>query len=815
MILNRLAAILLVFAILAPLEAGTRKGDRLLRDGRAAEARKEFDKALELFEQALSEDPMDAAYQMAVSRVRFQAGQTHVTRGRRLREGGNLEAAVVEFQKAFAIDPASTIAEQELRQTNLMLDAEKKRKEAPGAAEPAPEKRGMTPTQSARREAEERAAAMKGVPYLRPLKDEITNLKIVNQGPKVLFETIGKLAGINILFDSEFQDAGKRYSLDLARTNLTDALDYTALLTKTFWKPLSANTIFVTTDNVTKRRDYEEHVSRVFYLQNITSPQELQEVMTAVRQVTDVRKVFPVNSQSALIIRGTADQMALAEKVILDLDKPKPEVVVDVMVFETARTLTRDLGLLALSTGGINVPINFTPVGGATGTGGSAAAPTIRLNQIKNIGAGDFTVTLPGASLQALMSDGRTKILQSPQVRATDGQKATVKIGERFPYASGSFQSALGGVGGFPAAQTQFQFADVGVNVDLTPRIHGSDEVSMQIMLEISNIRERINVGGVEQPVIGQRRVEHIIRVKEGEATLIGGLMQAADRVTRSGIPGLMQIPGLGRLLSSEKIERSDNDLLVVLIPHVVRYPEILPENLKAIASGTETIYKVSYESRGNGAAAPEPPPAPAAPKEEPAEPKPALPPGLFPGQPKPSPSPSTETPEAPPPPAPAPPEVQPAAEPPGASGGATAEAQPPAQPVKVIIRPSSNDPMLNALVTVNVNIENAKDLFSSPMRLGFDPKVLRLIEVRRGPFMAGDGTQVTFEPTRLEDGAIISLNRVAGSGGMSGTGTLVTLLFQAIGRGSSEVVFNELTLRDGKLQTIQAETAPATITVK
>lgn len=814
MTFNRLAVFVLILAIFGPpLAAATRKGDRLLKEGRAAESRKEYDIALDLYEQALSTDPMDAAYQMSVNRVRFQAGQTHITRGRRLREAGNLEGAVVEFQKAFAIDPSSTIAEQELRQTNQMLDAEQKRKQGGGAEEPKGADRGVSPTQKARREAEQRAAAMKGVPTLDPLKDEITNLKIVNQGPRVLFETVGKLAGINVLFDSDYQDQGKRYSLDLARTNLTEALDYVALLTKSFWKPLSSNAIFITADNLTKRRDYEEHVSRIFYLQNITSPQELQEIMTAVRQVTNVRKIFPVNSQSALIVRGTADEMALTEKVILDLDKPKPEVVVDVMVFETARSVTRELGLLALTTGGINIPAAFSPQpnAGTGGTGtGTGTSNAIRLNQLRTLGAGDWTVTLPGASLQAMLSDGRTRIMQSPQVRATDGQKATVKIGEKFPYASGTFQSGLGGVGGFPAAQTQFQFADVGVNVDLTPRIHGSDEVSMQIMLEISNIRERINVGGVEQPVIGQRRVEHIIRVKEGEATLIGGLMQANDRLTRSGIPGLMQIPGLGRLLSSEKVEKSENDLLVVLIPHVVRYPEILPENLKSIASGTETIYKVSYEPRPSSrAAAPAEPPAAEPAKPDPAAPKPALPPGLFPAAPKPEPS--TETPEAPPPPPAAPPE-QPAAT--GVSG-ATAVAAAPAQPLKVLIRPSSDAPMLNALVTVNVNVENAKDLFAAPMRLGFDPKVLKLIEIRRGPFMAGDGAGVTFDPTRLEDGAIIGLNRTAGAGGMSGTGTLVTLLFQAVGRGTTQVSFTELTLRDAKLADIGAEATPATITVK
>jgi general secretion pathway protein D len=341
-----------------------------------AEGRKEYDKALELYEQALSEDPVDAAYQMAVNRVRFQAGQTHVTRGRRLREAGNLEGAVVEFQKAFAIDPASTIAEQELRQTNQMLEAEKRRKRQPGAAEPKPEERGISPTQMARREAEQRAAAMKGVPYSEAAQGRDHQSPDRESEPEGAVRNRRQAGRDQCPVRCRLQDQGKRYSLDLARTTLTEALDYTALLSKSFWKPLSDNTIFITVDNVTKRRDYEEHVSRVFYLQNITSPQELQEVMTAVRQVTDVRKVFPVNSQSALIIRGTADQMALAEKVILDLDKPKPEVVVDVMVFETARSVTRELGLLALTTGGINVPVNFTPQGGATGTGG-ATSPSI------------------------------------------------------------------------------------------------------------------------------------------------------------------------------------------------------------------------------------------------------------------------------------------------------------------------------------------------------------------------------------------------------------------------------------------------------
>ena len=156
-----------------------------------------------------------------------------------------------------------------------------------------------------------------------------------NQPPRVLFETVGKLAGINVLFDPEYTP-GKNQSIELTNATLEEALDYLAVMTKSFWKPLSANTIFVTKDNATKRRDYEEQVVKVFYLTNVNTPQELQEIVTAIRSVADIQRLFVYNSQNAIIVRGEADQIALAEKIIADLDKPKSEVVVDVIVMETS-----------------------------------------------------------------------------------------------------------------------------------------------------------------------------------------------------------------------------------------------------------------------------------------------------------------------------------------------------------------------------------------------------------------------------------------------------------------------------------------------
>lgn len=601
--MKQLAVILAVacLALAPPAAAGNRKAEKFLQQGKQAEARGDYDTALELYERALALDPSDASYLLHVRRARFAAGQRHVDLGQKLRREGKLEEALAEFQKAFAIDPGSTIAEQELRRTNQMIEREKKRQARPGEPAPAAEERGLTESELARREAQRRAARLLEMPELKPANRRIAGLKIVNQPARVLYETVGKLAGINVLFDAEFQDA-RRYTIDLNHSTLDEALSYISLLTKTFYKPLSSNTIFVTQDNPTKRRDYEEYVTRIFYLQNAYNNQELTEIMTAMRTVTDVRKVFPVNSQYAIVVRGTADQVALAEKVLLDLDKPKPEVVVDVLVMEANRTRTRDLALTPLSAGkpGLGSPVSFT--GG--GTSGS-----VPLNQVKDLGAGDWSVVVPSFLVQALLSDRQTRVLTTPQVRAVDGQKATLRLGDRYPYATGSFLPGTGAVGVSPFVSTQFQFAEVGINVDLTPRIHG-EEISLQVEFEISNIRERIDVGGLSQPVIGQRKVTHIIRAREGEVTLIGGLMQANVSRTRSGVPGLMNIPLLGRLFSSENIENANSDLLVALIPRVVRSPEITAESLRAVASGADTIYRVSFASDSDEEEkpAPEPP---------------------------------------------------------------------------------------------------------------------------------------------------------------------------------------------------------------
>jgi general secretion pathway protein D len=820
---NRLTAVVLTAVLLAPaapLEAKTRKGDKFLRDGRLLEAKKDWDAALENYEKALSEDPADVTYQMATTKARFQAAQAHVDNGLRIRLEGRLADSVVEFQKAWAINPASTAAEQEIRRTQEMIERERRKKAETGKEAP-PAEQALTPVQAYKKESLDKLGTILPIPELRPLNPQPINLKMNNQPPRVLFETVCKLAGINLLFDPEYTP-GKNQSIEFTNSTLDEALDYIGVVTKSYWKAMSPNTIFVTNDNVTKRRDYEEQVMKVFYLSNVTSPQELQEVVTAVRSVADIQRLFVYNSQNAIIARGEADRVALAEKIIADLDKPKSEVVVDILVMEASSVWSRKL-TAAISPTGLNFPVSFTPragtrtvsdsassssssstTTGTTTTTTSTSTSQIPLANLGRLSTRDFSVTLPDALLQAVLSDAQTKVLQSPQLRSVDNQKATLKIGDRQPTATGSFQPGIGGVGINPLVNTQFTYIDVGVNVDLTPRVHDNGEVSLHVEVEISSVNGKVNLGGIDQPIIGQRKVIHDIRMREGEVNLLGGLINQQETRSVTGIPGLSSIPVLRRLFTGESMDRNRGELMIALVPHIVRRPEITAANLRGIAVGNATVVKLNYAPRK----AEESSKPPAAPVTESAKPAPApaaaaaIPAVATPPAAPASTVPAAATADAPPPPPPPPP---------------PAESKPTPGGAVVTFVPSSLDVPLSGAVTATLMLANGQDVAAAPLQIQYDPKVLRLNDIVRGGLMGSDGQQVVFTKNIMNDAgaATVNLNRFPNTKGITGSGTLITLSFQAVGRGFTNVTIPNLTVRDSQGNTVLTATPTMAVNVK
>jgi general secretion pathway protein D len=852
---NRLVAVLGIAALLGPmlpLEARTRKGDRYLAEGRKHEDKREWDAAVQCYEQALSTDPSEMVYQMATTKGRFQASAVHQDQGMKVRSQGQLGEALLEFQKAFALNPASSVAEQEILRTQEMIQRERQRVQETGKEMPADE-RGLTPIEAARKAADERINRILPVPELRPLNQLPRDLKFNGQTAKVLFETVAKIAGLNVIWDPEYANPTKNsLNVDLGNSTLEQALNYLALITKSFWKPLAPNTIFITNDTQTKRHDFEDMVTQVFYLSNVNVAQEIQEIVNVVRSVTELQRITAYNAQNAIVVRGEGDKVALAEAVIHDLDKPRSEVQVDIMVLETDSVFDRSLSA-AIATGGINAPINFSPrtslqVPGSstsstasttssttstttttnptTTTGSTTTTPgaAIPLSNLGHLSSADFSVTLPNALLQATMSDTKTKVLQSPQIRTLDNIKATLKIGQREPTASGSYQPGVAGVGVNPLVNTQFTYIDVGVNVDLLTHVHDNGDISLHIELDISNIAGTVNLGGINEPIIGQRKVTHDIRLREGEVNLIAGLINTTDSKQMTGIPGLSSIPILGRLFSGDSVDKERDEIMIAIVPHVIRRPSITAENIRPKAVGNNTIVKLNYAPRAEeapaapstpsaavpgapGASAPVPGAVPSAPASAAMPPATALPP--------------TGPAGAMLPPATAPPTGGSASATPLSGGtpraGSTTPGTQPGAATAVHFLPAQIDTTTSGVFSVALAVDNANDLASAQIQVQFDPKVLHLNDVARGGLFTVDGQQPVFTKNIMNDSgsATIELSRTPGTPGVTASGKLVTLNFQAVGKGTVTVAAPNLVLRNSQGQIVGQGSPQLTVDVK
>jgi general secretion pathway protein D len=760
--LIRPAAIaLLVVAVTLPIGAAD-SAKSLYNKGKDAEARQNYEAAFDFYKQAYEQKPRDLAYRTSYERTRFLAAASHVHRGQLLREAGKLQEALAEFQKAGEIDSSSFIAQQEIRRTQkLIIDA--------GSAPP-PSSVERPPTGLQKRVQEAQGpvdlAAISNVPITLKLTEDT----------KVIYETVGKLAGINVLFDPDY--TSRRIKIELNGVTLQEALEIIALESKTFWRPVTPNTIFVASDNPAKRKEIEQSVIKTFYLANLSQPTELQDVVNALRQILEISRIQPLPSQGALVVRGTPDQIALAEKLVGDLDKARPEVIVDVAIMQVSRDKTRNLGISPPTSATVALQNNLntttttnngTSTNNGTGTSTSGTANQVNLNRLGNLNATDFTVTIPSATATALFGDSNTKLIQNPQIRAVDGQKASLKIGDRVPIATGSFQPGIGGVGINPLVNTQFQYLDVGVNIDITPKVHAGREVTLKVSMDISSVTGQSNIGGISQPVIGQRKIEHEIRLKEGEVNILGGILEDQDIRSLNGIPGLSQIPILKYLFSQSNVEHKENEIVFALIPHIIRARDVTDINEKALEVGTASAIELRRASQA---------PPPAVPGNEAA-------------------------PSAVQAPMPTPPS-QPA---PQVSAGAAS----------FVFDPASMTQATGSTFAINVLLKGAQNVYSVPLQVSYDPKVLQVVNVSNGGLLSQDGQPVALVH-RDDDttGALqITATRPPGAAGISGQGSVVTLTFLAKGSGQSTLAISKGGARDPAMQAVPVAGAVATVTVQ
>jgi general secretion pathway protein D len=770
--MRRLSLLLFCLFLGVALGGCPKNGNSNYKAGEKALDLKDYDAAVDYYGKALAADPKNPFYRIKLNDARFEASQLHLHNGLKLRDKGDLQGAVSEFQRAQVLDPSSVIVDQELKKTLDML-ADRVRSNEQQGEEPLMENG--------------EPALATAPPELKPLSRAPISLKMSNDA-KVVFDTIGKLAGLTVIYDPDLQ--ARRITAELNNVTLEQALDIVSLESKAFWKPITENIIMVIPDQTQKRRDYDEQVVRTFYLSNVAAAQDLTEITTGLRQMLDLKRLQQVNAQNAIIVRDTPDKLALIDKIIKDIDKAKPEVVIQVEILQASTDNMKNLGILPPQSTTVTINPNYSSTSTSTSTTTTTTNNGIQLNQLTHLNQSDVVFTIPSATANFLMTDSSTKIIQNPEIRAIDGQQAKLNIGQRVPVATGSFQAGVG-VGTTavnPLVNTQFQYIDVGVNIDVTPHIHPNREVSMKLQVEVSSVASYSTIGGIQQPVIAQNKTQEEIRLKEGEVSVLAGLIQRIDTKTLNGWPWLANIPIMRYLFSADNTEIQDSEVLIVMTPRIVRMPDWNKNNLRALYSGTETVPAVRKELDVKAPSSnPSPGLTPAGP----------VAPASYPG-----PGAAAVTP------------TPPAANPNPAPGVAPT---PQVNGPRIRFEPSSIDISPNQTYTVGVAVDNVSDLFSIPIMIQYNPAVISIEEARHGSFLSG-GTQEIAVVQRVdkEHGqAIISATRQPNTPGVSGSGTLLGIVIKALAPGTSNLSIVQVNAKDSQQKSIPLVTSEATVHVQ
>ena len=803
-----LFALVLFAAVASVGMAGTRlyaeSANTNFKQGQAAEARGDYDAAFDAFQKALNKDPKDARFKIALARIRVTASAAHVSKGRKLMQAGNTQGALAEFLHAAEIDPGNEAAQQEIARV----------RQKQGESAPVPEI-GLPEPPAERRELETIGAP----PVLKPVSNEPLSLHMTEDA-KVVYEAVGKAAGINVLFDPDYHSS--RIQVDLNNVSLLDALRIVSVMSNTFWRPVTGNTIFVAQNTRVKRQELDEQAVQTFYLTNAWQQNDLNDVSTALRNVMPNAKAYPVQSQNAIVMRGTPDELLLAQQLIDNLDKPRGEVVVDVAVLEVSKNWERTLGIAWPSSIGVTLQpscasTNSCGTNTTSSTGTTTTSPT--LYDLAHLNATDFALTVGSATLNLLLTDNNTKVLQSPRIRATDAQKATMKIGSRIPIATGSYQTGAATALVSSLVNTQFQYQDVGVNIEMTPSIHYDHDVTLKIKVEVSAESGTQTISGVTEPIISQRVVDQVIRLREGEASILGGIQNNQEQNNWTGIPGLSAIPILKYIFGSRDRIIQNDDIVFVVVPHVVRSQQLNQANLRVIDTGEGQSIELRHTGQGNAAASPagapvvqptalEQPQVGTVQSQSAIEAAPAMLQQLR-AQTASGGSLSATAQAAVSPPAsqamPAPP-----------AAAAPAPAAPQAAGARFTMNMPSELITPGASFQVPLILNGGEDTASIALQMHYDPAKLTLINVAAGDLLSRDGQAASVIHTDEPAGSLtIGASRPPGVRGVSGAGVVCVLTFQAKAAGPSDLTITRASVVNSAQQQLPVQSTQTSIVVK
>jgi general secretion pathway protein D len=548
------------------------------RKAESAEVVGNWDEAVLRYLDALDNDPGNIKYRAALLRVKIKASQAHFDKGKQFEKAQVLERALVEYQQAAQLDPTNQYAAAQLERVRRALVAQ----------------RESRPNETIEKMKERTRGARPQPPMLNPRSNQPISLEFPQ--PVSIFQIYRALAqafGINVLFDPNLKD--QDIAIDLKDVTAQAALETLMHAAGHFYKVIDEHTILIAADTPQNRRTYEDLVIQTFFLSNA----EVKEMTTILRSLIDAKKLATNEQLNAIILRDTADKVKVAEKIIETNDKSKAEVVVDVELLQINTTRMTDLGI-ALSQYSVGQALdtgNTTTTTG--GTGGSTTGGGLRVSDIPFLNQSNWVLTVPSIVYNFAKQVGEAQLLAKPQLRITEGQKANLIIGDKVPIPLTTFNTS-NTVGGSIVPITSFQYQDVGIKIEIEPRVHHNQEVTLKVKIEVSNLGSNVTFNGQTQPTIGTRTFDTTIRLQDGETNFLAGLIRTDDSKSDRGIPGLSDLPIIGRLFSDKSHTADRTDVILTLTPHIIRNAEITEADLLPIWVGTEA--NVSF--RGTSARA-------------------------------------------------------------------------------------------------------------------------------------------------------------------------------------------------------------------
>jgi general secretion pathway protein D len=531
--------VLILVLALAAGACGTLSYDYRL--GTKAELNQQFDLAVKYYQQAALQNPKESVYRLALFRARAAASLFYLQMARSLVAQGKKPEAGSVYKKCLMYDPQNRPAADELRA--LTAPAPKAEKAAPERLEGPVRLKGS------------------GEPLNLSFRTDVSLRSI--------FQTLGRVAGVNFLYDDTFRDTN--LAIDLTGKDLQQAVNFLCVASKNFSRTIDEKTVIIVPDNVQKRMQYELNAIKTFYLSNIDASDVQMRLTQMVKTMYKVPSIQVDKNLNSVTIRDTPQAVALAEKLLRSWDKPKAEVLIDVEIMEVSRIRLKKLGI-DLSQGILGIRLN--PADGSMTDDGYFPIQGLKLGDLAN-----YQITVPTAVAQFIGTDSDTKIIAQPKIRGLGGEKIEYVVGQKVPIVNSQFAAiAAGGLQTQPIVN--YTLTDIGITIKMTPRIHLEGEVTLEIELTISSIAGE-GVAGI--PIIANREVKNTVRLKDGETNLLAGLLRDEERLAKGGIVGLKDLPLIGSLFSASQKTIEQTDVILTITPHIIRSLELTDEDAKPL----------------------------------------------------------------------------------------------------------------------------------------------------------------------------------------------------------------------------------------